>query len=100
MQQAKCFRCVRAWKPLRFEFGREGFGRLGDCGWCEFEVDTADFEVVECLAILRQFESAGDKARIFKLLQVQMQQWPADAQFARKLTNVVASAGCKCRNDS
>ena len=81
---------------LRFEFGRERFGRLCDCGRRDFEVETADFEVVKCLAILRQLELAGDEARVFKLLQVQMQQWPADAKFPRKLANVVASARCKC----
>src|SRR5450755_4400696 len=74
--------------------------RLGNRGRGEFEVEVVHFEIVERLAVAGKLEPAGDEPRFLELLQVQMQERTADADLARELADVVASAGGQRGDDA
>ncbi len=60
---------------------------------------SATLEIVESLAVARQFELARDQTGVLQLLQVQMQQGAADADLARQLADIVAPVRLQRRHD-
>jgi hypothetical protein len=77
----------------------ERFDGAGDGLRREFEIEIRDLEIIERLAVSGQFELAGDEAGLFQLLQVQMQQRPADPDFARQLADIIAPVRLQRRDD-
>ena len=73
--------------PLKLRFGSQGLGRLRDDGRREVEPEIADLEIVERLAVAGELELAGHQAGFLQLLQVQVKQWAADADFAGELAD-------------
>src|ERR1051326_8477298 len=85
---------------LRFWCCGERWGGFGDRLRRELDREVRHFEKIERLAVGRQLELAPHQPALLKLLQMEMEQWPADADFAGQLADIGPAVGGKGRHDA